>query len=259
MDFAVREVVYAPGMRQARHAHDHSNVTIVAAGELEEAADGGVYRAIASSVVLKSAHTEHEDRISGVGARTLAVEFGRETAFGRMLAPGVCVWFDNADVVRRALMLQRAFAAADVRAIGAHAAALVEAVLSRHAKPSVAPEWIAKFRSILDERFDQPIRFDALARDFGLHPVYASRAFRRFVGVSMTDYLQAARLRDARRQLASSARTIAGIATLSGFADASHLCRTFSSRLGVTPTEYRRMTRFSAFNAPASARFTLRS
>jgi AraC-like DNA-binding protein len=168
------------------------------------------------------------------------------------------MWFDTAEVVRRALMLQRAFAAGDVRAIDARAAALVEAVVSHHRKPAVAPEWIARLRSVLDERFDRPIRFDVLARDFGLHPVYASRAFRRFVGVSMTEYVQDARLRDARRQLSSSARTIAGIAALSGFADASHLCRTFSSRFGVRPSEYRIMTRFSAFNAAPARRITFK-
>jgi len=249
MDFTVKEVVYPAGMHQTRHTHAHSNVTVIAGGELEEAAEGGVYRAIPSSVVLKAAAAEHEDRVGSGGAKALSIRFARDSAYGRMLRDGAWMWIDTPDVVRRAIALQRAFAAADAVASERCAAALVEAVIACYQAPRCAPEWIGKMRAALDQRFDEPIRFDALARDFALHPVYASRAFRRHVGMSMTEYVQSARLRDARRQLATMPVTVTRVAMDSGFADASHLCRTFSARFGLRPTEYRRMTRFSAFNA----------
>jgi len=94
----------------------------------------------------------------------------------------------------------------------------------------------------LERGHAEPMRFATLARDFGLHPVYASRAFRRHMGVSMTLYLQTLRLQRARRALATTAVAVHAIAPACGFADASHLCRTFWRAFGLTPVEYRRLT-----------------
>ena len=94
-------------------------------------------------------------------------------------------------------------------------------------------------REALDTNFDGTIRFEGLARDLHLHPVYLARAFRRMQGMSMTEYVRALRLRHARHALASSRRSVAAIAGESGFSDASHLCRTFSHAFGVTPRAYR--------------------
>ena len=58
----------------------------------------------------------------------------------------------------------------------------------------------------------------------------------------MTEYIRAARLRHARHALSSSRRGIAAIAAEAGFSDSSHLCRTFSELLGITPAAYRRAT-----------------
>jgi AraC family transcriptional regulator len=238
-DFVVRESVYSPGARQPRHVHEHSNVTVITRGQLEEASESGCYRASASSVVVKGAMAEHEDRISGFGARCLSIQFAPESRFGRCVRPGAWAWFEMAEVVRAGIALQRAFDRGDRSHIESAAAVLVEAVHARDLVRGNWPPWLTSLRTVLDARFDEPIRFEELARDFGLHPVYASRAFRRFTGVSMTEYVRAARLLDARRHLASTRRSIGAIAIQSGFADASHLSRTFSNSLGVTPKQYR--------------------
>ena len=52
--FQIRQTAYPPGLRQPRHFHEHSNVTIVVAGPLHEASDGGEYTARPWSVVVKA-------------------------------------------------------------------------------------------------------------------------------------------------------------------------------------------------------------
>lgn len=245
--FRVREAAYSPGLRQPRHSHEHSNVTIVVAGQLHEASSSGEYTARPSSVVVKAAGCEHEDRISGFGARTLTIQFAPDSPLGAMLPPRAWAWLDDPQTVRRALVVQNAFEAGNARQLHDAALALIgggKAILPV-GKGTIAspPPWLPEIRALLDERFDQSVRFDNLARDLGLHPVYVSRAFRRHFGVSMTDYVRDLRIRHARHALASSRRSIAAIAAESGFSDASHLCRTFMNLLGLSPRMYRRAAR----------------
>jgi AraC family transcriptional regulator len=226
MDFVLRQTTYSGGLRQPRHSHDYSNVTVVIGGALEETAEGGTYRAVAGSVVLKAAGCEHETRVSGFGARTISVRFDAGARNGAWR------WFEEPEVVRAGLMLRKNF---DETA----AMTLIESVLAHDSPPAQPPAWLSSLRAALDENFDRSIRFGELARDFGLHPVYVARIFKRHVGMSMTDYVRAARVRHARHLLASSRRSVDAIAGEAGFTDASHLCHTFSNLLGITPRGYR--------------------
>lgn len=242
--FAIRQSTYSPGLRQPRHSHEHSNVTIVVAGQLHEAAEDGEYSARPCSVVLKGAGCEHEDRISGFGARTLTIQFDNASAVANDLRPRAWGWFDQPAIVRAALMVQNAFARRDAMQLERSAVTLVEATIAfdRTGRIACPPLWLQAVRAAVDEEVENPIRFEALARDFGLHPVYVSRAFRRHYGMSMTDYARAARIRNARHILSSSRCSVAAVAAEAGFSDASHLCRTFTQLLGITPRAYRRAT-----------------
>jgi len=236
--FAVRELVYAPGTRMPRHAHDYSNVTVVIAGEIEELADGGRYRGTPGSVVLKPAGCEHENGVSGFGVRTLSIEL-RRGALAAEIEQRRWMWFEHAAVVRAAV----AFCRAGVHEAENRAAALLATVLSAPCGSNAPPRWLAQITSEIEARFDEPLRFDSLARDLGLHPVYVSRAFRQHTGVTMHDYLRTLRLRHARRLLGASKRSITAIASESGFSDPSHLSRTFAEQLGVTPRSFRDLSR----------------
>ncbi|HKR67054.1 MAG TPA: AraC family transcriptional regulator [Thermoanaerobaculia bacterium] len=229
--FLIRENTYAPGRRMPRHAHDYSNLTIVLTGEIEEITEHGRYHGRSCSVVLKPAGCEHENRVSGAGARTLTIELKDARAIQRWQ------WFDQLDVVRAAVALRRA-SYADVEA---RAWELFAAVEDASMEDRDAPAWIAGVSDVIEQRFDEPLRLEELARDFGLHPVYLSRAFHRHVGVPLNEYLRSLRLRHARHLLATSKRSMIAIASESGFCDSSHFSRTFSGALNITPRTYRRL------------------
>ncbi|HET7437554.1 MAG TPA: helix-turn-helix transcriptional regulator [Thermoanaerobaculia bacterium] len=243
--FAIRERVYAPGMRMPRHAHDFSNVTVVLSGEIEEIAEEGRYRGRSCSVVLKPAGCEHENRVSGIGARTLTIEL----TGGRVadeIAARRWAWFDAPEVVRAAVALRRASAEESEGCAWALLAALPHVISSvardlggGAACKATAPSWIAAAIEVIEQRFDEPLRLESLAHDFGFHPVYFSRAFHRHTGTPLHDYVRTVRLRHARHLLATSKRSVTAIAVASGFYDSSHFSRTFSNALGVTPKKYR--------------------
>lgn len=77
----------------------------------------------------------------------------------------------------------------------------------------------------------------------GCEPGELALAFRARHGCRPDEYVRTLRLERARRDLAESARTIAEIATAAGFYDQPHFTRAFKARVGVTPAQYRRLTR----------------
>jgi AraC family transcriptional regulator len=235
-DFTLRECLYSAGTHLPRHVHDYSNVTVVLGGEIEEVAPGGTYRGRSCSVVLKPAGIEHENRVGGLGARTLTIET-KDGAISETMARRSWSWFDGPEIVRAGLALHRA----NGRDLEDCAFDLLAAVICAPGRECSEPEWLPAVKSMLGERFGDAIRFDSIAREIGLHPVYLSRAFRRHTGVAMRDYVRALRLREARHLLSASKRNLTTIASDCGFTDGSHLSRTFAALLGVTPKVYRQL------------------
>jgi len=231
--------VYPPGLRQSRHAHDRSGITVVIAGEIFEAAEVGEHRGCSGSVVMKPAGTEHEDRISGRGARTLAVEVRGGSPIEREIAGCAWSWFEDPSVIRAAVALRRAVDSGN--AIEANAMALIDVILAMPGRRAGSPWWMSEVVRMLDERYADGIRIGAVAREIGLHPVYLSRAFRRHAGMPMTEYVRNRRLAEARHLLSASRRMVGAVAGESGFTDSSHLAHTFSRLLNVTPRAYRRL------------------
>jgi AraC family transcriptional regulator len=234
--FAVRELVYACGYRMAPHAHDYSNLTVVVSGDIEETTGTAQHRGRSCSVLLKPAGTVHSNYILGRrGTRTVSIELHADE-----LQALPWQWLEDPDSARAALALYSAYRSGSREDIEHSAIALIAtttAIAERTA--GHAPPWLQDVKQMLDARFDEPIRFDAVAAEVGLHPVYLARAFRRHTGVAMGDYVRGLRLKHARHLLSETSRPLAAISADAGFSDASHLCRVFAGAHAVTPNGFR--------------------
>jgi AraC family transcriptional regulator len=102
-----------------------------------------------------------------------------------------------------------------------------------------APRWLAAARELLDQQFFEQVTLRGLAQAAGVHPVHFAAAFRRFQGCSVGEYLRRRRLQYARQRLANREVPLAQVAAEAGFADQSHLTRTFKRFTGMTPSRYR--------------------
>lgn len=233
--FVVREVGYPAGGRMGRHAHDYSNVTAVISGEVEERIDGAEHRGRACSVLVKPAGTPHEnDWLGRRGTRTISIEL-------RDAKLDAWRWLEDADTARAALALADALRGSSRELVESQAMALYALATNVPRAAHEAPPWLSEVKRTLESRFDQPLRFEELAADVGLHPAYLSRAFRRHTGMAMSEYVRTLRLRHARHLLSATSRPLASISAESGFADASHLCRVFADAHGVTARTFRRL------------------
>ncbi len=102
---------------------------------------------------------------------------------------------------------------------------------------------VLRIRQELEERYTERISVEKLAREHHLSASYLSHLFRSITGYSVTEYLTACRLTEARRLLAGSECPIGEITSACGFSDGSNFGRLFRSRMGISPQEYRRRCR----------------
>ena len=74
---------------------------------------------------------------------------------------------------------------------------------------------------------------------FGYHPFYVSRVLKEKKGITLRQYIIAYRLKNAKRMLELTKKSIAEIAEECGFTDASYFTKTFRQTFGETPKEWR--------------------
>ncbi len=82
-----------------------------------------------------------------------------------------------------------------------------------------------------------------LARQAQLSPYHFLRTFERLTGVTPHQYLLRTRLRESALRLSSESSKIIDIAFDSGFGDLSNFNRNFRSEFGMSPREYRKVTK----------------
>jgi AraC family transcriptional regulator len=99
------------------------------------------------------------------------------------------------------------------------------------------PVWLAQVREEMDD-LGADVRVRDVAARAGVHPVYLARQFRRYFGSSVVSYLQRRRVTRAADLIASSCLPLSMVAFQAGFADQSHLNRSFRSGTGFTPGAY---------------------
>jgi AraC family transcriptional regulator len=190
----VREQTYEPGLRQARHAHAETTVTIVVAGSLRERVGRVDEIARPLSVVVKPGGTEHADEFGPHGARTLQIALIGDAAGAAdwEVALRTWRWTHAGPAVRSFLALLRAVRSATSDGRNGELPDEIEyathdvlAALGRQSGAThrmTPPNWLRLVREELDDAAHVTPRVRVLAASAGVHPVYLARQFRRFYG-----------------------------------------------------------------------------
>jgi AraC family transcriptional regulator len=110
----------------------------------------------------------------------------------------------------------------------------------QHVHRHTEPEWWPRVIEMLHASVCENVRMTELASEVGVHPAYLSRMFRRIEGKTAGTYVQQLRVQYACRGLRDREKSLAEIAAESGFADQSHMTRTFQRVAGTTPAGMRK-------------------
>ena len=87
---------------------------------------------------------------------------------------------------------------------------------------------------------DQPLSLNHIAETLGVHPSYLSRAFKKELGMTLTDYINMLRIEEAKYMLDHSNASIIEIASSVGYCDSNYFSKVFQKREHMTPHDYRK-------------------
>ncbi len=236
-----------PGLVLPPHAHEHANFVLVLDGVFREGWGRDEKDCAPGALLFKRPCQRHENRFGPRGAYSFFIELaprtfaavGDETATlvrTRHLAAPSCI--------RLALRMYREYLLHDDAsnlALPGLAWELIDELARElcRAPAEAPPTWLRLARQLLHERYRTPLRFDAMARELGVHPVHLARDFRRRFGCTAGEYVRRLRVDEACRLLRESDLPLARIAALTGFADQAHFCRAFKRQTMRTPRAFR--------------------
>ncbi|MCM3131818.1 AraC family transcriptional regulator [Paenibacillus polysaccharolyticus] len=110
-----------------------------------------------------------------------------------------------------------------------------------HATTSLpAPSWLSSILSGIDLKLRNRLTLPELAQQAAVSPAHLSRAFKRYTGMTLTDYVLARRVIMAKEHLLNGDETMAAVADACGFDSLPHFYRQFKKLTGTTPAAYRR-------------------
>lgn len=94
---------------------------------------------------------------------------------------------------------------------------------------------IARAAELLRKNFDQPLRIEEIAREFGMSVSSFHSHFKAVVGLSPQQFQKRMRLQEARRLMLYEALGAAGAGYSVGYDDAAHFSREYKSMFGAPP------------------------
>lgn len=72
-----------------------------------------------------------------------------------------------------------------------------------------------------------------------MNPSYLSTLFKKEVGMSISEYVQSAKVNEAKNLLSYTSHSMSDISSLLNFYDQSHFIRVFKKYTGVTPKQFK--------------------
>lgn len=248
---ATRSGVIALIGQQARidpHEHSDTHLVLVTEGTYRTSAAGAEGAVGRGGVLINPPGTRHDDQFMGPGrlvtfslSERLMADFdglGRSLGRARMVngAAPAAMMLRIADEARR-------FDEISELEIEGLACELAASLVGFAGHDRREPGWLGRVQAMIEEGKGRPPTVTELAREAGVHPVYLTRAFRRFRGQTPGAMLRRARARRAAAMLARSREAIASIALECGFADQASFTRAFARATSMSPQAFRRRWR----------------
>ncbi len=241
------------------HRHDDAHFVLVLTGTYISSALHAPPRAPSPSLVFNPAGTIHRDRfVDGTGSfMTVSLDPSLLSGAEELHAAQDCAAMlrDTASVAAAFRVAREIGRGADVALLEAGAWEMLAGL--RHMPPRsrpMLPAWAHQaYEAVMDMASDTHLRVADVAAGLGVHPVHLARVFRQAWGCSPGDLLRWRRVDQASGLLRREQLSMAEVALAVGFADQSHMTRSFQALYGMTPGYYRRMM-FQTFKTRPDAR-----
>lgn len=99
---------------------------------------------------------------------------------------------------------------------------------------------VDKIIKYICKHYTDDLTLTSIAEQFYISPFYLSKIFKRSTNLSIVEYINSLRIRQAKELLETSPIKIAEIAEKVGFSSSSHFSRTFKLVTGLSPQQYKK-------------------
>jgi AraC family transcriptional regulator len=248
-EFNLHEIIYPPALTQPRHTHKFASFSFVLNGNYAETINRRTHSRQASTIIFHPPEESHAVEFEN-DVRILSVEFSLER-LSKIRQHSVI--FDASTSCRSERTnwlgnkIHQEFCRMDAFSMlaleGLILELLAEASRCKIGANENIPRWLIQTKNLLHENFTEPFTLEEIAKIADVHPVHLSRVFREKFDCTIGEYVRRLRVEFASKQIASTENSLCEIAHAAGFADQSHLNKTFKTVFGSTPAEYRKLSR----------------
>jgi len=100
------------------------------------------------------------------------------------------------------------------------------------------PEFFALIEEYVKDKLKEPLSLQQACVHIGISQTYMSRLFRKYTGLSFSNYLTRSRIELAKQYLSDGKTLIKDAATIAGFKDQFYFSKVFKSFTGLSPSDY---------------------
>ena len=246
----INRFTYKAQQELSDHSHDHTQVTMVVSGTMEEMVNGQRQFYGPLDILIKPAGTVHSNDFGVRGADTIQFSLDPE-------------WLDESPELR-ALCQYRSFFCPNLNRAILHLFAEIPSnnrmsnkdsviafervksnFVSAAMQPGIStrPDWLESIVAAIKNEPEECWSLKEASSGVEKHRVSIARAFKQHYGVTFKQMQQQIRVKRAARLLADSEKQLAAVSADCGFADQSHLTRVFKSQTGMTPNQFRQLAR----------------
>jgi AraC family transcriptional regulator len=241
------EACFAPETQVPPHAHETASLYLVLEGICVEESGRRLRHSEPNSLVFHPAAHSHSSVWKHCNGLCFNVEIEPERlAHIQSYAPipvdsvGCAAGVPN----QLALRLYHEFQHQDSISALAMEGIVLEllAAISRYAaspRDPIPPRWLRSVVELLEAQYMENLSLSEIASSVDVHPSHLTRVFRQHYHCSVGDFVRRRRMEYVCQQLTTSDISLSEIAFAAGFADQSHLSKTFKRLHGMTPLEFR--------------------
>ncbi|MFD1901941.1 AraC family transcriptional regulator [Enterococcus termitis] len=101
-------------------------------------------------------------------------------------------------------------------------------------------ERLKQVNEYVQKNYHQPLKLEQVAEVFNYDPAYFSRFFKKYMGISFSEYVNTVRLEKAYYQLRDTDMTVLAIAMANGFFSVKSFYNVFKKNYNLSPQQYRK-------------------
>lgn len=241
----VSETEYHSNVFEGWHYHENSHITLILQGGNREQRRNREFESVPGEIVFYASGELHRNLNTKHPSRNINVEIANDffSHYNLDIAELKTTTSNNANAKFALLKAyQECLTNDETSQTTIHGLLLNLIATTAGVKTeSFNPKWVGLVTDILNDRWNENISLDELAKLIGVHPVTISKLFPKYFQCTLGEYIRKIRIDKATILIRNSQLSLTDIGYQCGFFDQSHFIRVFKLTTGFLPNRYKKI------------------